>query len=204
MNKKISYPVVGALLVLVLISFFGGDKDIKNASSLGVDLIAFGDSLIVGDGASTDNDFISLLSKKIGKPIINLGVSGNTTQDGLARIEDLDKYNPKVVILLLGGNDYLNKVSINETFSNLEKIIKNIQSRGAIVLLLGIRGGLFNDKFDSRFEELSEKYNTAFVPNVLDGLFANNKYMSDTIHPNDAGYEIIESRVYPVLSNLLK
>lgn len=204
MNQKISYLVAGLLLVLVLFVLFRGDKNIRNRPSLGTDVIVFGDSLVRGVGASSeDKNFVSLLSARTGRPIINLGVSGNTTADGLKRLSDLDKYNPKVVIVLLGGNDYLQKIPIEETFLNLEKIIQDIQSRGAVVLLLGVRGGLFSDKFDSRYKELSEKYNTAYVSDVLDGLFANNKYMSDAVHPNDAGYKIIEERIYPVLYKLL-
>ena len=160
--------------------------------------------MVEGVGSTQGNDFVSLLSKKIGRPIINLGVSGNTTEDGLNRLNELDKYKPKVVILLLGGNDHLKKVPIDETFNNLGKIIENLQSRGAVVLLLGVKGNLFGDRFKSEFEKLSGKYKTAYVPNVLDGLFGNTKYMSDTIHPNDAGYSVIAGRVYPVLSKLLK
>jgi len=72
-----------------------------------------------------------------------LGVPGDTTADGLARMSELNAYKPKVVLLLLGGNDYLKRIPQEQTFANLAAIIKDIQSRGAIVLLLGVRGGLF-------------------------------------------------------------
>jgi acyl-CoA thioesterase I len=131
-------------------------------------------------------------------------ISGNTTADGLARINELDKYKPKVVILLLGGNDHLRKVPIETTFENLGKIIESIHSRGATVLLLGVKGNLFGDKFASEFEKVSDKYKTAYVSNILDGLFGDTKYMEDSIHPNDAGNKIIAERIYPVLVSLLK
>lgn len=204
MHKNVWYGL-GVILVVGATFLFLGGEDIKNYPSKGTDVIAFGDSLVQGVGASSrDTNFVSLLSKKTGKQIVNLGVSGNTTRDGLARINELNKYNPKVVILLLGGNDYLQKVPESETFVNLEKIIKDIQARGAIVLLLGIRGGLLLDKFDERFEELAEETNSAFVSNVLSGLITNDQYMSDAIHPNDAGYKKISDRIYPVLSELIK
>lgn len=205
MNKKFLYGFGAVMLLMLLYFVLGGDTTIKNYPSKGVDIVAFGDSLVQGVGATSEStNFVSILSRKIGKPIINLGVSGNTTIDGLARINELDRYNPKVVILLLGGNDYLKKVPINDTFSNLEKLIKNIQSRGAIVVLLGIRGGLISDKFDKKFEDLSEETQTAFVSNVLDGLLARDEYMSDAIHPNDTGYAKIATRVYPVLNKVIK
>jgi len=207
-NKKIFYTIFFISLIsvisLVYFNFFKKDKIINYPSS-GIDIIAFGDSLVQGIGSSDDQkNFVSILSQKIGRPIINLGVSGDTTADGLARLSELDKYRPKIVLVLLGGNDYLKKVSSTNTFENLSKIIKNIQSRGAVVILLGVRGGLFSDKFESEFEKLKDEYGTAYVPNVLEGLLMNDKYMSDAIHPNDAGYKIIADKIYPIISGLIK
>lgn len=204
-NKILVFGILGALILSAIFFIFGRDKEIKNYPSSGTHIIAFGDSLVQGVGATDENNnFVSLLSKKIGKPIINLGVSGNTTADGLERLDEIDRYKPKVVLLLLGGNDYLKKIPQETTFSNLEKIIKDLQGRGAVVILLGVKGSLLGDKFESSFEELSDKYSTAYVSNVLDGLFANSKYMSDAIHPNDLGYQMIANRVYPVLSEVLE
>ncbi len=205
MNKNIWYGI-GLLVVSSIFFFiFSRGDDIKNYPSDGKDIIVFGDSLVEGVGASSSSkNFVSLLSKRIGRPIVNLGVSGNTTIDGLARLSELDEYDPEVVIVLLGGNDYLKKIPEEETFKNLETIIKNIEDRGAVVLLLGIRGGLLADRFDDDFKDLSSKMKTAFVPNVLDGLLFDNTLMSDSIHPNDLGYKKISDKVYPVLSKILK
>ena len=226
-QRKIYYAVVGILLALGAWYFFfhsAPDTSIANFPSSGADIVAFGDSLVAGIGPSTGesadlvalpadtnpigsgggNDFVSLLSKQIEREIINLGVPGNTTADGLARINELDQYRPKVVLLLLGGNDHLRKVPIETTFENLGKMIEEIHSRGAIVLLLGVKGNLFGDKFEPEFEKLREKYKTAYVPDVLYGLFGNAKFMEDSIHPNDAGNKIIAERIYPVLAPLLK
>lgn len=191
------------MLVIFGSFYFFKTDPITNYPSKGVDIVAFGDSLIEGVGSTEGNDFVSLLSKKIGKSIINLGHSGDTTTDGIARLNQLDKYNPKVVILLLGGNDHLKKVPIGDTRKNLATLIENIQGRGSIVLILGVRGGFLNDPFDTEFEKLRDVYKTAFVPDILDGLFGNAKYMSDAIHPNDAGYKIIAERVYPILNKII-
>ncbi len=206
-QNKIFYGIVGLLCISIVSYFiFYSEREvpITNHPSSGSALIAFGDSLIVGVGASDGNDFVSLLSKQIGQEIINLGVSGNTTADGLARINELDQYRPKVVLLLFGGNDHLKKVPIETTFENLGKIIEHIHSQGAVVLLLGVKGNLFGDRFASEFKKLQEKYKTAYVPNVLDGLFGNSKFMEDSIHPNDAGNRVIAERIYTVLVPLLK
>ena len=203
--RAVILVVIIILLTAIGIYYFArNEKTITNYPSSGTDIIAFGDSLVEGLGSTSGNDFVSLLSREIGEPIVNLGNAGDTTADGLARISQLDEYNPKVVLLLLGGNDHLKKIPVVDTFKNLATLIENIHARGAVVLLLGVRGGLFNDKFDTEFEILQENYNTAFVPDVLGGLFGNDKYMSDTIHPNDIGYGMIADRIYPVLIEIIK
>jgi acyl-CoA thioesterase-1 len=166
--------------------------------------LRFGDSLVQGVGASPGNDLVSTLSTMLNNPIVNSGRSGDTTADGLARVSEVANNNPKLVIIILGGNDALKGMSPDETFSNLEKIVTEIHSSGAIVVLLGVRGGLFNDPYAKRFEDLSKKLHTAFVPDILSGLIGREQYMADTVHPNDVGYQKIAERVYPVVSKLLK
>jgi lysophospholipase L1-like esterase len=205
--SKRSYYITGGFVFLLIIFYFlfWRQEKITNFPSNGTNIVAFGDSLVLGVGASSEeNNFVSVLSRKINIPIVNLGVSGDTTSDGLARINELEIYNPKVVIVLFGGNDYLKKVPTDITFSNLEKIIQKIQSKGSIVLLLGIRGGVLNDKYKAEFKRIKNKYHTAYSPDVLKGLLTNEKYMSDPVHPNDMGYFKIAEKIYPTLLKLIK
>ena len=203
-TRHIIAVFAAALIGLGAYWYFFGTHEVRNYPSSGADIVAFGDSLVVGVGASPGRDFVSLLSQQIGQPIVNLGVSGDTTAGGLARLSELDAYEPKVVIVLLGGNDYLQRVSQEQTFDNLTEIVESIQVKGAIVLLLGIRGGLLTDHFDTGFKKLRNTHDTAYVTDVLDGLLGKQEYMSDEVHPNDAGYARIAERVYPVLAPLLK
>ncbi|MGC9605699.1 MAG: GDSL-type esterase/lipase family protein [Minisyncoccia bacterium] len=176
---------------------------IVNLDSKGTAIVAFGDSLIQGVGASEGHDFVSLLAARLGQSIVNLGKSGDTAADGLARLDDVFRYDPRIVIVLLGGNDLLHGVPIDKTFADLDKIVTTIESRGAAVLLLGVRGGLLYDSYDSRFEALAKARGTGFVPNVLAGLIGDQEYMSDEVHPNDAGYAKIADKVEPVLKEML-
>src|SRR3989344_2489647 len=107
LKGKNYHIVIGILLLGAVFYFFSSARETKiaNYPSSGTDIIAFGDSLIVGAGATYGNDFVSLLSKKIGQEIINSGASGDTTDDGLARLNELDRYRPRVVLVLFGGND---------------------------------------------------------------------------------------------------
>ncbi|HEV8666929.1 MAG TPA: GDSL-type esterase/lipase family protein [Candidatus Paceibacterota bacterium] len=175
-----------------------------NYPSKGTDLIAFGDSLVAGYGANDGQDFVSDLSANIGQPIINLGVDGDTTAEALARISSLDKYNPKVVILLVGGNDYLQQKDMTQAFINLGKIISYIQSKGAVVVLVGVRASPLIGNFDSQYQQLVKQYNVAYVPDAMDGIIGNSKYMFDSVHPNSAGYALLAGRILPTLNSVLK
>ncbi len=167
-------------------------------------VVSFGDSLVEGVGATSGNDFSSILEDRLGVPIINRGIRGNTTADGLARIDDvLRRDTPGVVILLLGGNDAIRRVSVEETFKNLSTIIEKIHARGAVTLLVGVQGGILGDKYKGEFRDLRKRYQTAFVPDILDGLIGTPGLMYDGVHPNDEGYRVIADRLEPVLRELL-
>ncbi len=195
----------GVLVVVAAAWFlFFRAAPVTNYPSLGTEIVALGDSLVYGTGSTPGNDFVSLLSQRVGRPIVNLGKPGDTTADGLTRIGELDKYKPQVVLVLLGGNDRLRQVPRSEVFANLAKIIENIHARGAVVLLLGIRGGVLGDPYAAEFRTLESVYGTAYVPDVLGGIFGDQRYMADTVHPNDAGYAAIAGRVAPVLRSLLQ
>jgi acyl-CoA thioesterase I len=198
------------LLLIILIAlgagafyYFKREEPITNYPGRGETIVAFGDSLVKGVGASAGNDFVTVLSKKIGQPIKNYGVPGDTTRDGLRRIDEVLSEDPKLVILLLGGNDALRRIPQDETFQNLETIIQKIHASGSMVLLLGVRGGILGDPYEDRFTELAKKYKTAFVANILADVFGRKELMSDSVHPNDAGYAYIVERIYPVLTKLL-
>lgn len=186
------------LLAAILLASCG--RDVPLATRDGP-IVAFGDSLVYGTGSS-GGGFVKLLEQRLDKPIENLGVPGNTTADGIARLDEVIERHPSVVLLLLGGNDYLRQVPRDETFANLATIIQRLQADGAAVLLVGVRGGLIRDNFAERFEGLADRFHTAYVHDVLDDTLGVSGYMADQVHPNDAGYRVIADRVFPVLSRM--
>ena len=188
-----------------MLSFFKDDSlnYVTNYPPEGNTIVAFGDSLVLGIGATEGNDFVSVLSRNIGLPIENLGVGGNTTDQGLDRIDDVLERDPDIVLLLLGGNDYLRKIPREMTLANLESMIVKLHEGGSIVVLLGVRGGVLRDNLKKDFENLAKEHNTAYVPNVLEGLIGKPEFMSDTIHPNDKGYALIAAKIELTLKKLL-
>ena len=163
-------------------------------------IVAFGDSLVAGYGATEQQGFVGPLSVKIGLPIINDGVDGNTTAQGLARLPDVIAQKPDIAILLLGGNDALQKIPQETTIANLQQIISKLQQNHIQVVLVGVIGGFPSDPYASMFQDLANQYKVKFVPNILSGLIASTKYMYDEVHPNAAGYNIASDKIYPVLN----
>lgn len=200
------------ILVLVIVAvgigvffIFKDDYEITNyPTSVNGPVIAFGDSLIVGVGAEKGEDFVSRLERKINEPIINLGLSGDTSEGGLARVEEVLEKEPRIVIISLGGNDYLRRISKEETFRNLKILVNKIQSQGAITVVLGVRGGVLRDHYDREYEALARETGSVLVEDILDGLLGNLNYMDDAIHPNSLGNKIIAEKIYPKLLEVLE
>jgi acyl-CoA thioesterase I len=167
-------------------------------------VIAFGDSLVEGRGASPGKDFVSLLARRLGTPIINAGRSGDTTRSALDRLDsDVLSRNPRVVIVLLGGNDFLRRLPAEETFRNLSTIVERIRGRGAAVVLVGVSVGIFSDEYGGQYASLARRASAGLVPDVLDGILGRRDRMSDAIHPNDDGYRLMADRIEPVLREVV-
>jgi lysophospholipase L1-like esterase len=195
--------LVAALFFSVAL-YLGAQNEITNIPSTGTDIIAFGDSLVEGVGSERGGGFTKILAEDLGRPVINLGVRGNTTEDALDRIKVLDNYDPKIVIVLLGGNDYLSGASEENISQNLSRIIDEIHSRGAAVLLLGLQTSVLDIKHERLFKNLAEEKKVAYIPDIMRGILGNQRLMSDSLHPNDDGYKIMAERIIPVLKSLLE
>lgn len=194
--------VIGSLFLFL---FMNNEQKVTDFPTKDGPIVAFGDSLVEGVGASAGHTFVDLLSKRIDEPIINLGVSGNTTADGLMRIRELEAEDPRLVLLLLGGNDALRRLPLEDTFANLSQFIEALQEKKIAVLLIGISGGIsYARSYEEAFENLADKYGVAYVPNILKGLFGRSEYMADAIHPNDAGNVRMADKIEPVLRYLLE
>lgn len=206
-NKgKIGIGIFIIVICFGVYQYVNKEIQFTNYPSNGSGVLAIGDSLVEGVGSQNDTGFVGPLASLIREPIKNYGKSGDTTAQVLERLPEIlsENPNPQVVILLAGGNDYLRKVPPEQTFENLGMIIDQIHKTGAVVLLLGIRGGAVTDKFEDNFNQLAKEKNTAYVPDVLSGVFARSQYMFDAIHPNDVGYKKIAQRIYGVLVQVTK
>ena len=172
----------------------------------GQNIIVLGDSITAGYGLNTEQAYPYLLSQKLNLPILNRGVSGDKTADGLARLSaDVLAQEPWIVMIALGGNDFLKKVPKRETEENLRKIITKIQAQQAITVLLGMNLGLFKDEYRDLYQRVAQETGSYLIPQVLKGIIDNPQHrQADIIHPNGRGQEILANRLASALKPLLE
>jgi len=174
-------------------------------------ILFLGDSLTEGLGVSKKNAFPQLVENLIQThlhkdiTVINGGVSGSTTSDGLARLKWYMKKKPYLVFLALGANDGLRGLNLEQSEQNLEEIIKYAQKHNAKVLLAGMLippnyGPEYSAKFKKMYEQLKNKYNLKSMPFLLDGVAGKKEFnQSDGIHPNEEGHKHIAKKVFEFL-----
>ena len=174
-------------------------------------LLILGDSLSAGFGMHRDQSWVHLLELRLlergySYRILNSSISGDTTQGGLARLPRLmDRYQPEIVIIELGGNDGLRGINPDVSRENMQRMIRHSQAGGARVLLAGIRlppnyGVVYLEQFESMYTDLASEYNTLLVPFFMDGVaFEPGLLQADAIHPNEKGQPVLLDNVWKVL-----
>ncbi|HEX8170596.1 MAG TPA: arylesterase [Thermoanaerobaculia bacterium] len=193
---------VAALLALLLLACGGR---VKNLDSHGSAIIAFGDSLTAGYGAGENDAFPSVLSQRVGQPVINACVSGDTTESAAARLDrDVLARDPRIVLVGLGGNDFLGGTAIATTEANLRDIVRRIQQSGAMVVILGFNFPSFAADYAGMYKRVAHDEHCLLIPDLLDGILSNPQLKSDEIHPNARGYAMMAERISGPLRKLLR
>jgi acyl-CoA thioesterase-1 len=195
----------GVAILIPLLWFLWPSPKVANLESRGTAVIAFGDSLTSGVGAADGEDYPARLAQRLGVEIINAGVSGDTTEGALARIEtDVMAHDPRIVIVGLGANDFLRRVPIATTEANLRTIVKRIQAGGAMVVLLGFRFPSLGPSYEAMYERIADDEKCLLIPDLMDGILSDPKMKSDEIHPNARGYDLMAERVAGPLRKLIE
>ncbi len=175
-------------------------------------IVAFGDSLTAGvDGRSYPDDLQDLLDQHGYKyRVDNQGVSGDTTTDGLARIDNVIAEHPALVILEFGGNDGLRGTPVEATRKNLEEMILRLKQANIPLVLLGITlppnyGPDYVKSFTAMFPDLAKKYKLNLFPFLLLHVYQTPGMMQpDGIHPSGAGNRIVAQDIFNLIQPLLK
>jgi len=180
-------------------------REIKNLNSKGKTIICFGDSITFGYGANAGEDFPTQLGKLLGREVINSGVSGDTSNEGMLRLDkEVIERDPLLVLIEFGGNDFIKKVPKETTIKNTREFIRRIQARGAMVAIVDISAGLFLRDYRLLFAKIAREEGCIFIPAVLTKLITNPSMKSDFLHPNAAGYRIVAQRIEKAIEPYLR
>ncbi|MEE3361821.1 MAG: arylesterase [Pseudomonadota bacterium] len=188
-----------------------------------VEVVALGDSLTAGYGLPQGQGLVPKLQawldeRGVDAKVVNAGVSGDTTRGGLSRVEWSLSDQSDAMIVALGGNDLLRGIDPTSSRENLAAILDIAAARDLPVLLVGLEapsnyGAGFKEAFDSMYAELSQEYDTLFLPDFFEGLRVNGgtnlqdvrEFMqADGIHPNAEGVERIVSVLGPRVEELVE
>lgn len=196
------------LFAMPLIACGESDEDITAP----VKIVAFGDSLTAGFNLPADDAFPSQLQAKFiregstGVTIENQGISGDTTQDGVQRLNKVLEAKPDIVIIELGANDILRNAPAEKAQNHLGRIITDLQSAGITVVLTGIKvRGIFAMNpavapYRDLFTGLGDQYKVATYPDFLEGVQGRSELnLQDGLHPNSAGVSVIVDNIYPLI-----
>jgi len=178
-------------------------------------IVAFGDSLTAGYGAAPGESYPDYLQRDLDHNgyhyrVANLGVSGNTTKDGVDRLKDVLALKPKVVIVAFGGNDGLRGLPIDATRKNLDQIVATLTASGIKVVLGGITlppnyGPDYIRQFNETYALLSKKFHAPLLPFLLIKVYGTPGSMQqDGIHATAQGNEQVARNLLPLLTPLLK
>ncbi len=165
-------------------------------------ILAFGDSLTFGTGANSEQSYPAELARLTGLTVINAGIPGEVTAQGVRRLPALlDRYKPQLLLLCHGGNDLLRKTGTAVTRDNIEKMITAAGQRNIPTLLIGVpQPALMFLEAAPIYNEIAEQHGLVYEGEILPEVEADNKLKSDRIHPNAAGYR----RMADAISQLLR
>jgi acyl-CoA thioesterase-1 len=196
------------LLCLLLVLPFGAGASSAPAQTI----LVLGDSLSAAYGIPLEAGWVALLENHLPEArVVNASISGETTEGGVNRLVPLlEQHRPDVVVIELGGNDGLRGFQLQRIRDNLARLVEQSQQAGARVLLVGMRippnyGPRYTDGFYRAFEETAQRYDTALVPFLLDGVATDPALMQqDGIHPTVEAQRRMFDNVWPHLKPLLE
>lgn len=177
-------------------------------------VVVLGDSLTYGTGAGSGEDYASLLARDTGWNVVNAGVPGNTSSDGLARLPELlnehqsGEQKIDFLIIELGGNDFLKRIPEEETARNLKAILTQAKANNIPAVMLAIPqfspiGAAFGNLSDHPlYEKLAQETGTPLIEDLFSNVLAKNNLKADQIHPNAEGYRIVANSLRDALVDL--
>jgi lysophospholipase L1-like esterase len=163
-------------------------------------VVAFGDSITFGTGAEPQESYPAVLEQMIGRRVINAGVPGEITAEGLSRLPQiLESEKPALLILCHGGNDHLRQLNHGQAADNIREMIRLARQRGTAVALIAVPGFSLSVSPEPMYKDIAKEFKIPLEEKTLPDILADNSLKSDYIHPNAAGYRRLAEAVAALL-----
>ena len=184
-------------IVLIFLTFYKKESNIQTLNPQDT-ILAFGDSLTYGYNAKKSESYPTILSQLSGIKVINAGVSGETSSEGLLRLPQLlEDKNIKLMILFLGANDVLQRLPMENIKTNLKTMIQMAKEKQIGVLLVSVPNlGIFGLSDLPLYSEISEEENVPLLSNMYVEILEQPSLKSDQVHPNALGYKLMAEKIY--------
>jgi lysophospholipase L1-like esterase len=186
--------LAAALLALALAAC-GERPKLEHLASDAV-VLAFGDSLTYGTGATEDESYPAQLERLIGRRVVRAGVPGEVTAQALERLpQALDEHSPRLLLLCIGGNDFLQRLGTAQAEANVRAMVKLARSRGVDIVLIGTPEPGLTLAPPAFFAAIAADFRLPYEDAALTQVLRDNALKSDPIHPNARGYRVIAERL---------
>lgn len=192
--------ILGTILLVLSLAGCGGGQPQLDPLSEDATILAFGDSLTHGSGVTKAQSYPSQLAKLINRKIINAGIPGELTADGLKRLPGLlDQHRPDLMILIHGGNDMLRKKDLNKAADNLRAMIREAKNRNISVVMMAVPNPTLILSPAGFYEEVAEDMNVPIEIDAISDILQYPSNKSDAVHPNEKGYRVMAGAVKDLL-----
>jgi acyl-CoA thioesterase I len=188
-----------ALFTALLLGACGGSPKLEKLATGDV-VLAFGDSLTYGTGANPGESYPAVLERAIGRKVVNAGVPGETSAQGLARLPGvLEETQPKLLILCHGGNDFLQKLDEGRAAQNIRAMIDMARSKGVAVVLMATPKPGLPPSVPDFYAQIAKEAKVPFEDSAIRAIAFDNRLKSDLVHPNAQGYAQMASALEKIL-----
>ncbi len=159
-------------------------------------VLAFGDSLTFGTGASEEESYPAQLEKLIGRRVVRAGVPGEVTGQALERLPAaLDEHAPRLLLLCIGGNDFLRRLGKQQAEDNVRAMVKLAKSRGVGVVLIGTPEPGLSVSPPAFYAGIAQEFRLPYEEGIIGQVLKDSTLKADPIHPNARGYRVIAERI---------
>jgi len=198
--RPLSVIRVFALMLCAALAAACGERPKLERLSSDAVVLAFGDSLTFGTGANEEESYPAQLEKLIGRRVVRAGVPGEVTGQALERLPaTLDEYAPRLLLLCIGGNDFLRRLGNQQAERNVRAMVKLAKSRGIGVLLIGTPEPGFTVSPPAFYAGIAKEFRLPYEEGIIGRVLKDSALKADPIHPNAQGYRVIAERLVETL-----